>query len=153
MRALLIQSIRQVIAHDADSDWTEQVMIGTIGGGALPTDPNPNTTPPAANRIFRCANRSRALFANTTSTSTGCGARVATSVAGGSSMTVQLWFYDDTQARWVEYDFPRTFTPNGVNPNINLALWNNVGAHFIGAKFFVQITANTGVEVLAASWT
>jgi hypothetical protein len=123
------QSIVQSFRQDADLPYADQVTVGTIGGGALPTDPNPNTTPPPASRVLRLTPRGPSLTLQTTN--------ATLTVLSGTSVTVQVWFFDDTQARWIQLGAPFASTTVSI-----------IVAAVLGAKLFPQITANTGVEVI-----
>jgi hypothetical protein len=117
------------------------VWVGTPGGAALATDPNPNSTPPASNRIVRGGglNPAGELYLQ------GHGLFLAQCI-GGTSCTVQIWFFDATQAQWIQTQIPTTITiatsPQG---------FFNVYA-LLGAKFFCQLTANTGVQAIGYGW-
>lgn len=149
MRSTLIQSIRQSPAHDADT-WAEQVLVGSVGGGALPTDANPNTTPPPGNRIYRCTQHTGSLHQSTSQTGF-INLHTIFSTAAATSITFQHWFFDDTQALWIPYNAPITLTPTVNANNFNYTL-TGIGYVFLGSKWFTQITANTGVEVMVTSF-
>jgi hypothetical protein len=112
--------------------WT-----GTLGGAALATDASPNVTPPAAARIFRYgAQRDGVMQFG------GCLLRCC--IADGTTLTVQAWYYDDTQALWVKMGITAVLTFSAGNiANPGGFSWGNMS----GAKIFFQITANTGCTV------
>lgn len=132
------QSVIQSPAHDADT-FALAVWAGTIGGSALPTDPNPNTTPPSAGRILTIQPRTGSLVI-----SGGTQLRVVAGVVAASSITFQPWFFDPTPNLWIQYGAPTTLTPTGAAAN---AIGFNTG-NMAGALFFLQITANTLVQAL-----
>lgn len=119
-------------SHATDLKFAHEIWVGTIGTGTVATDPSPNTTPPAANRILRCTAKRDALMAMGFANLRLLGAR------DGTSLVVQPWFYDDTQAAWVRFGAPVTLTSAAQNvTNVNVG-------NMAGAKFFVQVTTNTG---------
>jgi hypothetical protein len=142
-----------VLDRGAADNWMEQVFIGSIGGGALPTDPDPNVTPPAASRIVRSTPRLGSLACNSALSGTaGVGPlfRCLLSVAVATSITIQFWFFDDTQSKWIPVGAAITNTPTGASSNI--AFVPNLSPPIpIGSQCFSQIVANTGVEALGFS--
>jgi hypothetical protein len=129
--------------------WAMSVWVGTIGGSAIATDPDPNTTPPSAGRIVRASPFRLALFGTQTQTTGQPGfLTVVFGVVASSSITVQFWFFDATQNKWVPYAGPTTKTPttNGANVITNVVGTNILAA--IGCKAFVQVTANTNVQAM-----
>jgi hypothetical protein len=137
----LQQSLIQGPAHDNDPTFAFRVWVGTIGGSALATDPNPNTTPPSAGRIFTASMRGGMLQTHGTGRLT-----VVCGVVAASSITFQPWFFDTTQNLWIQFAGPVTITPvGGGTANATTIIIGN----FTGAQFFFQITANTLVQALA----
>lgn len=136
----LRQSIVQSQTRDNDSTFSLATWVGTIGGAALSTDPSPNVTPPSNGRIVQMSPKKGAMLSH------GSGAlRYVCGVVAASSITVQPWFFDNTLNTWVPFGPTVTITPTGgaaVNTTTTTTL--NMG----GAKFFVQITANTLVQAL-----
>lgn len=118
------------------SSFTFPVWAGTIGGSALSTDPSPNVTPPAANRIVRYGSRTNRL------TVQGSGQLRAIAV-GGTTISFQPWYFDDFFATWIALGVAVTLT--SANTTVTLAGISLLGG-FYGAQFFMQITANTGVQ-------
>lgn len=117
------------------------VWVGTIGGSALPTDPDPNVTPPSAGRILtNGAKRGGCLVV-------GQGAlRIyAAPVAGGTISSV-IWTYEDSIARWVPFLQTVVVPANGSSSNFN---FGTAMATRLDQQFFVQITAVTNVQAFA----
>lgn len=88
-------------------------------------------TPPAS-RIIRMSAKRDGLVAMGLPMLRLLGAR------DGTSLVVQIWFYDDSQAAWVRHDAPVTLTSATSNAT-NKTLGNTAGA-----KYFVQVVTNTG---------
>lgn len=87
---------------------------------------------PAANRILRMTAKRDTIL-------TMGSAVLRTLTSGdGTSLLVQPWFYDNTQAQWVKFAGVMTITSST----------SNLGALSIGgpagAKFYLQVTANNG---------
>lgn len=124
------------------------VWVGTIGGAALPTDPDPNVTPPSAGRIVRVQAKRGQVFA-LGRTNQGALINVFTvfGVVASSSITVQYWFFDATQAKWITIGAPQTRTPTGSASNLIGAVTETWFP--LGAQFYVQITANTNTQAMA----
>jgi hypothetical protein len=135
MRTTVVQSIRKTRSPQPGATYTREIWVGAIGGSALPTDPSPNSTPPSAGRIA-IASVAPGLFA-----SGGYGVFQVQAI-GGTACTVQTWFFDNTQSLWVTWFGTQTITL-GANPQ---AFINMNG--FVGARIFIQITANTGVPII-----
>jgi hypothetical protein len=133
------QSLIQSPAHDNDATFALRVWVGTIGGSALGTDPNPNTTPPSAGRIITSSMRGGMLQTHGTGRLT-----VICGTVAASSITLQPWFFDATQNLWVQYGAPATITPTGAASNATTIIFGN----FTGGQLFAQITANTLVQAL-----
>jgi hypothetical protein len=123
--------------HSSDATFAMAVWVGTVGTGTVSTDPDPNVTPPAANRILRITPKRDGVHCFG-----GTDLRML-SAGDGTSIVLQPWFYDDTQARWIRYSVAVTLTTATSNTGFSL-----IGA-MLGAKFFVQCTANTGVSAFA----
>jgi hypothetical protein len=139
MRARVLQSLETPQGHDQDPTHALAIWVGTVGGSALPTDPDPNVTPPSNNRILRCTAKRGALVVHPTMT-----LRVVCPPVAASSITFLAWYYDDTQARWIPL-VGTSMTPTGGASNIQ-GLGAN--AFLVGAKVFVQITANALVQAM-----
>lgn len=136
----VIQSLK-VGRSSAVLTFSEPIWVGTPGGLALPTDPNPNTTAPATGRICRCATRYGQLACSVFGTFIAA----AIPIAGGS-ITIQPWYFDATQGAWIQWGAPQAITATGgASSNIffsgNFALW--------GAPLFAQITANANVQAMS----
>jgi hypothetical protein len=141
MLAKVTQSIRMGRAARSGAPFTDCVWVGAIGGPALPLDPNPNTTPPIAARIYRTTTKPGCIAINGIGTfHTSCG------VVAASSITLQRWYFDNTQALWVPIREPITTTPT-TSATQGTQLGTVFGV-FFGAKYYVQITANTLVQLL-----
>lgn len=142
MLVRLAQSWRMSRAHDFDASFDAIVWVGSVGGAALGADPNPNTTPPAANRILQLTPRPGALSVQ------GMGVIQTVPVPiAGASITLQGWFFDNTQNAWIQFSLPITLTPTPGAAGIGNLQQSNPGGQF-GLKYFVQITANTTVQAL-----
>jgi hypothetical protein len=132
-----MQSIVQSPTHDNDPTFSLAIWVGTIGGSALPTDTAPNTSAPSAARVLQISPRKGAMLMH------GSGVlRLCCGVVGSSSITIQSWFFDNTQALWIQFGAPVVITPTGAASNTSTQTISNVA----GAKFFLQITANTLVQ-------
>lgn len=131
------QLYRQTVAAQQGVAFSEQVVLGTVGGSALPTDASPNTTPPSAGRIVRAMAKSSICL---------CGQGVISGLVipiALASITFQAWFFDATQGVWVQFTIPFTFAPTAVG--INNLIFTAIGGWF-GAQLFLQVTANTAVQ-------
>jgi hypothetical protein len=148
MRASVQQSVVRGKLTDTVLPFALGVWVGTIGGSALATDPSPNVTPPSAGRIIRVTGRRHAIFASQTGNTANVPLiTVVFGVVAGSSITVQNWFFDDTQALWIPFGPTSTRTPvSGSSNSISAATGTNFAV--IGSKVFVQITANTFVQAM-----
>jgi hypothetical protein len=126
--------------RDAAPTFALAVWAGTIGGAVLAVDPDPNVTPPVAGRIVRYSAARGAVI-----TSSNARMLYVCGVVAASSITLRPWYYSDALGRWVPHGAPVTVTPNGaaLNYQVGNAI-NRCG----GAKFFVQITANTLVQAV-----
>jgi hypothetical protein len=133
------QSYRVTVAAKQGAAFSDQVVLGTVGGSALPTDASPNVTPPSAGRIVRARATSSLCLAGQSVLS---GVIVPIALA---SLTFQVWFFDTTQAVWVPIAVPTTFTPTAVG--INNLIFTTIGGWF-GVQIFLQVTANTAVQCL-----
>jgi hypothetical protein len=124
------------------------IWVGSIGGAALPTDPDPNVTPPSAGRIVRVqAKRGGAFVLGRTNQTALVNVTIVFGVVAASSITVQLWFFDATQAKWVPMGIPATRTPTGAATNLFGAVTETWFP--VGAQFFPQITANVNTQAMA----
>jgi hypothetical protein len=128
--------------HGSDPSYSVALWVGTIGGSALPTDPDPNVTPPNPNRIFRWTSRRNTLMCMGAGPPNGAVSQVV--VVGGTNIDVQLWFYDDTQAKWVKAGGHQILT--SATSNVGSGLGFVVMQNFAGAKTFFQVIANNGVQ-------
>lgn len=99
----------------------------------LATDTNdPNTTDPASRAV---------RLTQSVSATTGAGATSILGVAlDGTSLVVQPWIYDDVRLTW--YKLGPTVTVN--SSSVGGTSLGTIGAGLVGAKFFFQITTNTG---------
>lgn len=140
----LRQSYRTTRAAQIGALFTATTVVGSVGGSALPTDPNPNTTPPSNGRILRLNRQPWTL------TVSGLGVIYVTFVPiATASITIQPWFFDATQNVWIQFVAPVSSTPTapGVNNLLSLNVFN-----WGGAKFFLQITANTATQCMLYGW-
>lgn len=138
------KSYRTTRSGQSGVTFTAPIVVGSVGGSALPTDPNPNTTPPAGGRILRFNRQPWTL------TTSGLGVVYITIVPVAlASITIQPWFFDATQNVWIQFATATTSTPTaaGVNnlQSINIFDWG-------GALFFPQITACTAVACILYGW-
>lgn len=130
-----------IVTRDRSGDaFSFGAWRGTVGGSALTADASdPNASAPLANQIVRvgnCAARG-ALMA------TGLG-QLRLIASGGTSIVCQPWLFDTTQNTWIKYGPALTITI----ATTNLATPAFTVGGLVGAKFFVQITSNTGVTAL-----
>jgi hypothetical protein len=115
----------------------------TNGGSAIGLDPNPNVTPPTADRIIRMPAYMFACDIPAAAGSLGVSPRIAVYLADGTSADVRYWFYDDALAIWTPLQVTLSMTTAAVNVGALTILT------MIGAKYFPQITANVGVTKIA----
>ncbi len=107
--------------------YTKLYSVGSEdGSGALLTvDPDPNVTPPAANRIYRIGQAQ-------------CGTLGALCVLIGwafdGTPNVQPWMLDEANGRW--YKATGATVPLGFFSTVV-----NVGGGWLGAAFYFQLTA------------
>jgi len=135
------QSLRVGRSARIGAVFSDSVWVGSVGGPALALDPNPNTTPPDPARIYRTTSKPGCIGVNGNGTfHTNCG------IVPASSITLQRWYFDGTQARWIPIREPITTTPTAAGNN-GTQLGTVFGV-FFGAKYFVQITANSLVQLL-----
>lgn len=127
--------------HSTASTFALDSWYGTLGGTALATDPDPNVTPPASNRIIRMGSTLDGV------TSMGGPHLISAAILDGTTLTYQAWFYDNSQAKWIKIHSTvvLTLTTNNFR-NLNI-----VPGNLSGAKVFIQITANSGVTVLGVT--
>lgn len=106
------------------------------GGAALAVDSDPNSVTPSAARIM---SGPRAGFWPTLMNAGGAalGPFITLLSADGTSVTLRWWWYDDTKATWIPGTTTVTLTTAGNN-------FQQL-RYVLGAKTFVQVTANTGV--------
>jgi hypothetical protein len=112
--------------------FTPDVVRGAIGAGALATDTAPTSAEPDASLTARLSPKNAGIFY-------GSG-RLNLIAVNGTSIVVQPWWWDDTNAVWTKLGATTTVTVGTTNFAVI-----TVGG-MVGAKFFVQITTNTGVE-------
>jgi hypothetical protein len=141
----MLQVRRCIISSKALDDVTDfswpGVWVGTIGGSALPTDADPNTTPPSAGRIVQVYPRRGSGIAQAL---LGTRISIVAGVVAASSITFQSWVFMQQAAAWFRYSTSQTIAPAGVTTN---AVTANLG-NMSGARIFVQITANTLVQAV-----
>jgi len=133
--------------HASDATFSGLIWVGRSGGAALPTDPDPNTTEPPADRVMQWTAIRGGLM--TMGAGPANGALTQVIAVGGTQATVQMWFYDNTQAKWVKHGGVQTVVSAGGNVGTGSQSFSHCIA---GAKIFFQITANTGVEALGFSF-
>jgi hypothetical protein len=144
MRARLTQWLVSGRALDALPAFALAVWVGTIGGSAIGTDPSPNVTPPAANRILRITPKRGAVFPmGQLNQANPPNITILFGVVAASSITVQIWYFDDAQAVWIPWLAPIVRTPTGAATNVATANFSG-----LGSKVFVQVTANTLVQAM-----
>lgn len=110
------------------------VWVGTLGGSALTPENDPNTTPPAANRILRIGAKRGGLITQ------GLG-NVRVVVPNGtaaSTITVRGWYFDTFTQTWIAFvgAVGQACTVNTIT-----SVLANTGS-MCGAQVFVQIIAN-----------
>jgi hypothetical protein len=127
----LVQSGLQPPAVSALSVW-----VGTIGGSALATDPNPNTTPPSAGRIVQCGTTKPGVY------QLGAGfIRILAAPVAAATCSFVPWLFDDTIAAWFQYLQQVNLSPNGAASNISGL---TIGQR-LNQKAFVQLSVTNGV--------
>lgn len=109
------------------------IWVGTLGGGALATENDPNTTPPAASRILRIGAKRGGTLVQ------GLG-NVRAYVANGTSLTLRGWYFDTFVNLWVAFVGA---AGQVCNANAFTSVLANTGT-MCGAQVFVQILTNTG---------
>lgn len=127
----LSQRIIRTRALDDVTDFAYDVWVGTPGGSALGTDPNPNTTPPSAGRIIRVRSKRGSI--------NGHGQlsyRLSFIVTAGT-ITLQCWFL--LGGIWMPTS--SSFTVSSSTNALNIGC-------IAAAQFFPQIIANAGTPCL-----
>lgn len=111
------------------------------GGAALAVDPDPNVTPPAADRIIQLHPRYlRAMVGQQFP-------QVTVWLANGTTCSVRVWFYEDSLGRWIG-----TLTPTVLDYSA-ISRLNSAGTPFAaGLRAFAQVTANVGTTRIAMSF-
>lgn len=128
------------ITQKPPSRYALPIWYGAIGGAALATDPDPNVTPPAANRIIKLSAKRGGLLMM--GGSSGLFLRVM-QVGGlnvGTNISCVAWLWDDTQAKWIQHGTLTNITGTNDVANLGGVAWGCMP----GARIFVQITANAG---------
>lgn len=127
----------QVTTRNTADSYTAQCWIT---GAAGFVDASPNVTPPDPARIISAPAN---VIGIANGFPLGTSPSVAAFVADGTGATLRFWWYDDTQATWVQSGnaFARTYAGNNVLDLVGLAA--------PGKRFFCQVTANTGVTKVA----
>ena len=108
----------------------------TPGTSAITADaagPGIDSAEPAASRVFRYTAKPGMLVTSS--------AVVRGIAIGGTSVTVQVWFYDDGLAKWVKHGATSTITL--ATSNLATISAFNV-ATLVGAKIYVQIVTVNG---------
>jgi hypothetical protein len=109
------------------------------GGAAIGTDSDPNTSPPPANRIAQLPSSIFGISIFSPFNVSGLGIFATLISADGTAITVRPWWKDDLKGEWVPLTTAVTLTTAGNNfQQLSIRVMP-------GAKFFVQVTANTGV--------
>ena len=114
-----------------------------IKGSPIAIDPDPNVTPPAANRILDPPKRLLPL-----SVAALRGSLLAASLADGVTADIRFWFKDETEAGgiWIPV----------ITATLTYAAVNYVAINSFGCtpsrKTFLQITANNGGTKIAFFW-
>jgi hypothetical protein len=118
--------------HSSDTTFTLANWVGTVGTGSVATESDPNTSAPNPSRILRITAKRDGLL--------GFGAAILRllTAGDGTSLVLQPWFYDDTQAKWIKLGGAITITT--ATSNASSVLLGNMA----GAKFFVQCVTNNG---------
>lgn len=119
-------------------DWSNGCRVT---GNPVVTDPSPNVTPPAANRILTLDYRAARMFYKY---GVSGGSLFPCCTEGGTSVAVDTWFFDATLNLWVKFlafGGPSTISNFGTASIINPGL-----GFFIvpGMKWFFQIVTVTG---------
>lgn len=124
---------------NAAPSFTAQCWITGASGF---TDSDPNSVPPAASRIIRFPAYMPQAPNPPISATLWLGAQLMAVLADGTSATIRFWWYDDVEELWV---------PSGATVALTYATGNQSAQtiRFIAAKWFCQVTANTGVTKIA----
>ncbi len=109
-------------------------------GSPVATDADPNLTSPPSNRILTLSPKSGAVAVSGQGT-------IKVIAVGGTSIAYEVYFYDSTLAMWVKAFVARTITM-ATSPQDSLSL----SGTWPGAKFFLRITAVTGVTAFGYDW-
>lgn len=105
-----------------------------ITGNPISTDPSPNVTPPAANRILTMRERAGAIW----QPNSGFIRLVA---IGGTSVTYQGWQYEALRGVWQTVGGARAITLATTNLDL---MGNTIQSIQPGTQVFVQVTAVSG---------
>jgi hypothetical protein len=125
-----------IVSTPTASTFTAQCWIEN-GGAAIAVDSSPNSVAPAANRIIRAPSYAFNLHDRVFQLG------VVAFVADGTGATLRMWWYDDVQLLWIARGQAVSVTYAGTNSTQFSAL------SMPGAKWFCQVTANTGVTKIA----
>jgi len=128
--------------HSKDKSFSLEKWVGTLGGAALSTDSDPNTSEPVTNRVIRArAKRDGVMVMGTM--------LLRVVIADGTSLTFRPWMYDNHESKWIPHGNAQTVTFATGNIGNGTVLPGNIA----GAKVFVQITANTGCTVMGIDFS
>ncbi len=110
-----------------------------VTGSPVSIDADPNVTPPATGRIIQCSPVHSAIYGIVSGFSgTTAGAPfMNVYVIGGASIVIELWFYDDTLAKWVQYKAAATVSASSIVTGFNVF-------GMLGARMFPRITTVNG---------
>jgi hypothetical protein len=120
--------------------WRADYMIRNPLGGAIAVDSDPTSVAPPASRIMT-GPRGGFWATFTNSGAAALGPFLTMISVDGTAITVRWWWYDDRKALWVPGTTAVTLTT--ASSNFQQLRYN------LGAKLFVQCTANTGVARVA----
>ena len=118
--------------------YTSDIWIKN-GGAVLGTDPDPNVTSPAANRILTMPKRQIGVV-------TGFNRLPSLpfiTLGDGVSVSCRFWFKDDDEALWIPIGAAFALPYTSANTGSNAA------GYWAGRKWFIQLTAVNGVTKMA----
>lgn len=115
----------------APTTGTIPYIRGSLGGNPLTTDPDPNFIDPGEPGGEKAVFRIQPARGAPT---IGSGSYIGTVGEMAGSLTQQSWIYDDVRKRWFKLG-----AAAAVSVFSTILTW---GAAMVGAKVFIQITAN-----------
>lgn len=99
--------------------------VQVINGSPIVADPDPNVTPPSADRVFRISGDA----------GTHGHEKLAVHLLDGTSASVTPWAYEPTVEKWLPTDTAQSIGPISTFAHVEVAL---------NADIFLQITSPVG---------